>query len=452
VPILEVATGFTTARGGTMELNRVLRIAGACALAAALASCDADRQPARPNIVLVVVDSMRPDHMTQMGYGLETAPFLTQMSKEGAVFRTAYSTSSWSAPATASLITSLYPVQHGVHLGLLATETLQAIDPSVTLNRLPDGVTTMAEALKQAGYSTWGVSDDVNVGHEMAFDQGFDRFEHMRELGAPRVNAVASSWASELRGSRPYFLYLHYSDPRRPYTARAPWYKPKYREREDRISAYDSEISYVDSCIAELHDLLGWERDTWVIVTAPHGEELGDHGEWYHGRTLYREVLNVPLIVSFPEGYARPRHVLDPVSIVDVHPTVRAIAGLPADPGDQGVSLLPLVRNEGALPEDRVLFADLRSGPWYGSVEMRAAIRGTAKYVLVLPDREELYNPRIDPKEKSSLAWSRPDLVAELRAAVEKLEVESPRYGGAPPRVALDEATVERLRSAVYAN
>jgi len=435
-----------------MKRISILRIAGACALAAALTSCNAGRQPNRPDIVLVVVDSMRPDHLTPLGYGLETAPFLAEMSKEGTVFRTAYSTSSWSAPAVASLITSLYPVQHGVHLGLLATETLQAVDPAVTLNRVPDGVKTMAEALREAGYSTWGVSDDVNVGPEMGFDQGFERFEHMREMGAQRVDAVVESWASEMRGSRPYFLYVQYSDPRRPYLARDPWYRPKAREREDAISAYDSEISYVDQSIRRLHDLLDWGRDTWVIVTAPHGEELGDHGGWYHGRTLYREVLNVPLIVSFPAGYAKPRHVLDPVSIVDVLPTVRELAGLPTDPGDQGVSLLPLVRNDGAPQEDRILFADLRSGPWYGSVEMRAAIRGAAKYILTLPDREELYNPRIDPKETGSLAWSRPDLVAELRAAVERLEAESPKYGSDPPRVPLDQATVERLRSSVYAN
>jgi arylsulfatase A-like enzyme len=435
-----------------MKRIPLLRIAGACALAAALASCDAGRQTARPNIVLVVVDSMRPDHLTPLGYRLETAPFLAEMSKAGTVFRTAYSTSSWSAPATASLITSLYPVQHGVHLGLLATETLQAIDPAVTLNRVPDGVATMAEALRDAGYSTWGVSDDVNVGPEMGFDQGFDRFEHMAELGAQRVGAVVESWVSEIQGSRPYFLYVHYSDPRRPYLARDPWYVPKAREREDAISAYDSEISYVDRSIGELHDLLGWDRDTWVIVTAPHGEELGDHGGWYHGRTLYREVLNVPLILSFPQGYARPRHVLDPVSIVDVLPTVREIAELPTDPGDRGVSLLPLVRNDGALPEDRILFADLRSGPWYGSVEMRAAIRGATKYILTLPDREELYNPRVDSKEAASLAWSRPDLIAELRAAIERLESESPRYGSDPPRVPLDQSTIERLRSSAYAN
>jgi hypothetical protein len=83
---------------------------------------------------------------------------------------------------------------------------------------------------------------------------------------------------------------------------------------------------------------------------------------------------------------------------------------------------------------------------------MRAAIRGATKYILTLPDREELYNPRVDSKEAASLAWSRPDLIAELRAAIERLESESPRYGSDPPRVPLDQSTIERLRSSAYAN
>ncbi len=428
----------------------------AAALAAAatltLASCDSRKPETRPNIVLIVVESLRPDHLSFYEYGRDTTPFLSQLAPRGVVFRRAVSTSSWAAPATASLMTSLYPIQHGVHTGVLASQTLAEIDPSVTPTRIPDDVKTLAEVLKEAGYSTWGVSDCTDVGAELGFDRGFDRFEHLGDVGAAGVNAVVEGWAGDLGGARPYFLYVHYADPRRPYLARAPWYRPKVREREDAVSAYDSEISYVDQHVGELFELLAWEKDTWLVVTSNHGEELNDRGEWYNGRTLYSEVLDVPLLVFSSTPALKPRRIDGRVSIIDVLPTFREIAGLAADPAAQGVSLMAVVKGDTLPPAERVFFADLRSAPWFGCREMKAVIRTNAKYVLELPDHEELFNLDADPGERTSLAWSRPDLVAELRSLLEQFEAAAPKHAPEPPRVAVDPRTVERLRSVVYAN
>lgn len=417
-----------------------------------ICSCDSPKTETRPNIVLIVVESLRADHLPFYGYGEETTPFLSRLAPQGVTFRYAVSTSSWAAPATASLLTSLYPIQHGVHTGVLASQTLSEIDPRVTLNRLPDGVKTLAEVMKGAGYSTWGVSDYADAGTALGFDRGFDRFEHLDDLGAAGVNAVVQGWAGDLAGAAPYFLYVHYADPRRPYLARAPWYVPKAREREDAISAYDSEISYVDQHIGKLFELLAWDKDTWLIVTSDHGEELRDHGDWYNGRTLYSEVLNVPLLVYSSAGSLMARRIEERVSILDILPTLRDVVGLGADPAEQGVSLMAVVRGDTLPSMERVFFADLRSAPWFGCSEVRAVIRTNAKYVLTLPDHEELFNLDADPGERSSLAWNRPELVADLRSLLDRFEAESTKYAPEPIRVRLDPRTVETLRSAVYAN
>ncbi|MBM3307963.1 MAG: sulfatase-like hydrolase/transferase [Candidatus Eisenbacteria bacterium] len=432
---------------------RSLKLAVLASLVALTGASCGPRKPARqPNVVLIVIDSLRADHLAYYGYDVDTTPFLSTVIPRGVAFRRVHSTSSWAAPAAASLVTSLYPAQHGVHSGVLATRTLQDIDPRVTLNRLPAGVGTMAEALRGAGYSTWGVSDDVDVSPDLGFDRGFDRFEHRTEIGASVVNAIVRGWAGEIRGAAPYFLYIHYSDPRRPYVTRAPWYTPRRREREDAMAAYDSEISYVDDHVRALYELLGWDRDTWLIVMSVHGEEFRDHGDWYHGRTLHGEVLSVPLIFASAAGDLKPRRVEEPISIVDVLPTVREIAGLAPDPADMGLSLMPVIRGDASPSLDRVVFAELRSPPWYGGREIKAAMRGHLKYVLTLPDREELFNIAADPGESRDLAWNRPDLRAELRGEIERLEAEAPRYADEPLRVVIDPRTVERLRSAVYAN
>lgn len=436
-----------------MRQSLLLRAATLAAITAlALTSCDSRKPESRPNIVLIVVESLRADHLSFYGYDKDTTPFLSRLAPQGVVFRRAVSTSSWAAPATASLVTSLYPIQHGVHTGVLASETLSGIDARFTLNRLPDGVRTLAEVLKGGGYSTWGISDCADVGPALGFDRGFDRFEHIEDMGAARVNAIVQGWAGELASAKPYFLYVHYADPRRPYLTRAPWYEPKAREREDAISAYDSEISYVDQHIEKLFELLAWDKDTWLFVVSDHGEELRDHGEWYHGRTLYSEVLNVPLLVSSSTGSLMPRRIEERVSILDVLPTLRDIAGLAADPAEQGVSLMAVVRGDTVPSMERVFFADLRSAPWFGCREVKAVIRTNAKYVLTLPDHEELFNLDADPGERSSLAWNRPEHVADLRSQLERFEVESPKYAEEPLRVSVDPRTVERLRSAVYAN
>ncbi len=440
---------------------RVIILLALAAAAVTLAVCSCAPAPSGPpNIVLIVIDTLRPDHLPFHGYDRNTTPFLATMAEEGVVFERAHSTSSWTAPAMASMLTSLHPVQHGVLSGLVAVRTQQRDDPTVTLNRIPEGVATAAEVLRDGGYSTWGVADNLNICADLGFEQGFQHFRMTSDEGAATVNATIRGWAHRLTDETPYFLYVHYMDPHRPYRKRAPWYAPMEGELLDSISAYDSEISYVDQKIEELRQLLGWDENTLVIITSDHGEEFLDHGGWDHGRTLYAEVVDVPLLVWMspdlaPGDGGEPaarlgRRIAEPVSVLDILPTMREAAGLPRADAEQGLSLLPTVDGRGEAPTGRVFRADLRSPPWFGSLTLHSVTRDGQKYILTLPDGEELYDLTRDPDERESLVGTRRDAVREFRGEVSAFLADVERYGAGSVDIELDEATREQLESLGY--
>jgi len=453
---------------------RLVRTSGFAAAILLLVVCSCAPAPSGPpNIVLIVIDTLRPDHLPFHGYQRDTAPFLAELATKGVVFEHVQSTSSWTAPATASLLTSLHPVQHGVHSGLTAVRTQQQADPTITLNRIPSEVATAAEILKAGGYSTWGVADNLNICSELGFEQGFDHFRMTSDVGAAAVNATVRGWRNGIEEEGPYFLYLHYMDPHRPYLKRAPWYTPRDGELLDSISAYDSEISHVDRKIEELFELLRWDENTLIIVTSDHGEEFQDHGGWDHGRTLYAEVVDVPLVVySSAVGCATTpavgssgaavsgaaadqasggiRRVMESVSILDVLPTMRDAAGLSVGEAEQGVSLLPVITGEADAPAGRSFHAELRSPPWFGSLTLHSVTRERQKYILTLPDAEELFDLTRDPEERESLVDRRRDAVTAFRAELAEFLESVPRYAAGTVDISLDAETREQLESLGY--
>jgi arylsulfatase A-like enzyme len=301
-------------------------------LAGAAAGCGV-RSPKPPaRVVVAVIDTLRADHLPAYGYPRDTAPFLSRLAREGVVFEHAYSPSSWTAPATASLFTSLYPVQHGVLLGLRTTRKLQARDTRVRLRTLPEPLEVLPEAMKRAGYATFGLTANVNVSEQMGFAQGFDRFRNLpTDDTAEVLHARLMAWRERLAAPPRAFLYLHYLDPHSPYRERGPWFDESSTGVERVLSAYDSEIRNVDEHLRQAYEALAWDRDTLLVVTADHGEEFWEHGSVEHGRTVFGEVLNVPLLVRFPGGRWGGRRVSAPVSLVDVLPTLRECVGLPPE-------------------------------------------------------------------------------------------------------------------------
>ena len=385
--------------------RRSLPAAACCALLvlAALggsAACRRSKAQAKPNVVLVVIDTLRQDHLPFHGYRVDTAPFLTGLAGQGVVFESCYSASSFTSPATASILTSLYPFQHGVLKGMIVTLNQQAEDPSLRLNRIPEAALTLGEWLRDSGYRTFAVADNINICAAEGFSQGFDRFATLNNRGAAEVNRQALGWEKEMRAGAPYFLYLHYMDPHAPYLAHYPWYVRGADELQDQVAKYDSEIRTVDERLREISAALSWDENTVLVVTADHGEEFLEHGQTGHGKTLYNEVLRVPLLIWSRSLALAPRRIPQAVSTLDIMPTVGTLLGLKARGGLSGTSLWPFADASGAAAP-RPLFAQLvASRPGGADATLRATIWDGWKFIVTDERYRELYDTRRYPRER----------------------------------------------------
>jgi arylsulfatase A-like enzyme len=404
--------------------------------------------PAPPprRIVLVVIDTLRADRLPPHG-GPASAPFLSRLAAEGVVFDAAQSTSSWTAPATASLLTSLHPHQHGVITGYAMARRSRETATPIRPNRIPDGAETMAEALRAAGYRTFAASDNLNVCETMGFAAGFDRFASSEGRGADAVNEAVLAWRAEIAASERSFVYVHYFDPHRPYVAHAEWLDATLGDRS--LAAYDSEIAFVDRSLAALLAALGADRDTLVVVTADHGEEFGDHGGTGHGNQLHGELVRVPLIVSWPAAFAA-RRVAAAVSLVDVLPTVRALAGSPPSARDAGRSLVPALRGD---PLSAAAVFAMRTGELTMPPRVRqSAITDRWRYLRLTPEGvEALFDLHADPAERRNVAASERAVVSALRSELDELLASPsilPRAFGDPRTIEPEDA--ERLRALGY--
>lgn len=391
------------------------------------------------NIVLIVIDTLRVEGLPFYGGRESTAPFLLDLAEQGLVFERAWSTSSWTAPATASIFTSTHPNEHGVIVGLRAYESRKENIEEIRLNRIPDTFDTIPVVLQRLGYRTFGVSGNLNIDATMGFSRGFDRFEmvdyHEGQDGRTLLSKLLE-WRDEIEAARPFFLYVHFMDPHAPFHRRAEWVPPDApppppgRKLEDRV-AYDSEIRLVDEQIRRLFGELDLD-EALVIVVSDHGQEFDDHGSYGHGFQLYSELTQVPLFLRLPGGPTG--RVSRPVSNLDILPTLRALLGAAPAEQDRG---LPLI-GPGA-PEDadgRSFFAmrvgllkDQRSNK-------RAVVHAGLKLILTEPDgTTELYDLATDPGEQHDLSAERPRDVAALRALLDAQDAgaDVSRYQTAAP-------------------
>ena len=433
-------------------------------LAAAVPACGGGAggggadSPYKPDLVLIVIDTLRPDHLELHGYERETAPFLAALAERSTVFDRAYSTSSWTAPATASVFTGMYPNRHGVLMGFRAQHSLLKANGedarNLELVSLP-APPTLAEQLGAAGYATFGAASNVNVGPELGFDRGFDRFERLIRDDAELLSRKVLAWRDALEAG-PSFLYVHFNDVHKPYGGREPFYEPAQNELEDVVARYDSEIAYLDRWIEHLYEELGWGADTVVVILSDHGEEFADHGGKGHGYSLYRELNHVLLLVFAPELAPGPARVEANVSLVDVLPTLLDAAGLDPFEQAQGRSLVPLLGGGGeAVFEQRTLFAHRIRGkdlePIYERVPVWSVIRG--RWKLIRKDKtgeRELYDLYADPGEANDLAAERSQLVEELSRELAAFERETARLEGEHIEVEVDDELFEHLDELGY--
>ena len=318
---------------------------------------DLDAYGGARGIVLVSIDTLRRDHVGAYGYARPTTPRLDAVAARGLRLDDAVSTSSWTLPAHLSMLTSADPAAHG------------GTDMRHGYNRR---VPTLPALLKDAGYATQAVTSHLYVSAVYGLDQGFDHLDFRQDRKATDVANRAIDLLDRL-GDRPFFLFLHFYDPHWHYDppdeARrlfetgyeggmtGLWQDFSKRRPEDvapadlahLLALYDGEIRYTDGELGRVLDHLaarGLDRSTLVVVTSDHGEEFLDHGSWEHQKTLYEEVVRVPLVFAGPGIPARVEKT--PASLLDVMPTVLGWAGRPVPLGAAGRNLLaPPAEREG---------------------------------------------------------------------------------------------------------
>ena len=443
---------------------RLARSIAAASLAGLLlgAGCGAPRETP-PSVLLIVVDTLRADHLGTYGYARPTSPHLDALAQRGALFEHAQSTSSWTLPSMASLLTGLLPSRHGC--GVDRSEG-GAGEPRDFL-ALPEGLATLAQAHAAAGFDTAAFVTNNFLKPAFGLDRGFAHYEQRYPAEAEDVVARVVDW---LHGRRegPYFVLVHLMDPHLPYDAGGGFagtftggmksslslpvreirrlrqtaaHMPK-ADREFVTAAYDEEIAYVDDQIGRLLEAFGAagsDGGPLVLVTSDHGEELFDHGGFEHGHSLYQELLHVPLILAGPG--IEPRRIETPVSLVDVAATLCALTG--TEPGGlEGRSFEPLLRGAPLTPAEAI-----SEGILYGP-EQSALLAWPLK-VIVGPSATTTFDLASDAHERHPLERA-PD-EARLRAALERRQVDDRARARPAVRAELDPTATSQLKSLGYA-
>jgi arylsulfatase A-like enzyme len=411
-----------------------------------LSACSS--RPSRPDVVVVLIDTLRADHLSFYGHERETAPFLAELAAGGVVFENAWAPSSWTAPSTASLFTGVYPDQHGVTTGLWVHERYGLDELGVPIGRLPEELQTLPELMRSLGYRTFAITDNRNICEDAGFARGFDRFANFHYAGAEKVNEVLDGWADEITASESSFVYLHYIDPHQPYHAKQPWMPPG--DPDQRVVRYDSEIGYVDHHIGLALERIGVDEDTLVIVVADHGEEFGDHGDYGHRlNKLYGELTRIPLVVRQPGVAPTRSRVAEHVSLLDVLPTLRQILGAPASTNDMGRSLTDYFVG-GPAPEPRTIFS-MRTWIRPERQERKwAVVRGRHKYVFADSGTRELFDLVDDPGEQRNLWTEGSDVARSLQSAWDAFAASAPVWTAATAEVRMTEQDIETLEALGY--
>lgn len=445
-----------------------------------------------PNVVLVVMDTTRADHLSAYGYGRATSPTFDELAAEGVRFETAVAPSSWTLPSVASLMTGLLPSAHGADHDYLFLDSHHV---------------TLAEILRQRGYVTAGFVGGPYLKATFGVAQGFDTYDDAlmpatmnlglirtgakllrvpalirAERRADELNQVILPWL-ERHAAHPFFLFVNYFDPHDPYQPPGEYarrwasagghdgnlehdrFVPRVMRRAgppltaelrtQLLGLYDGEIAFMDSQLKQLVGALrrlGILDRTILVLTADHGESFGEHDLILHGNALYEDQIRVPLVVRFPPRTPSGTVVATPVPILDFFPTVLDLLDIRPGVQPQGQSLLPLLTLAKPSPE-RTLVAELRRNPSWSDMHPRfnrnllALRRGPWKYIASSSGMVELYNVDGDRAELDDRARREPGLVERLhREALRWMT----RVDDRTPRRPIDRATRDQLKALGY--
>jgi choline-sulfatase len=400
--------------------------------------------PSRPNVLLVTIDTLRADHVGSYGYREASTQTIDTLARRGVRFETAVAHAPLTGPSHASILTGQTPLAHGFrnNSGFILA---------------PD-VKTVAQDFRNAGYHTAGFVSGFPLDRRFGFDRGFETYDDHLPKGndrrrTPYVERFADattdavlSWLAtaspqQTQQPTPWFLWVHYYDPHAPYEPPVPDLADRYRQ-----SPYDGEIAFVDRQLGRLLqtlDVRGETSRTIVVVTADHGESLGEHGEGTHGIFLYDATLRVPLIMAGPQ-IAAGRVSRTVARSIDVLPTLLDYAGLSQRTDVDGRSLRRAADGEqmsDAPAYAESLYSDLELG-WAPLHAWR-----TARFKFVKAPHPELYDLQNDPSEKANLAAEQSARVSDLSS---QLEVALRHPTPSAPAPLVDPETADRLRALGY--
>jgi len=441
------------------------------------------------NIILVSLDTLRPDHLKCYGYSRETSPNLDKLAEDGVLFQNTFSTTSWTLPGHTSMLTSLNCHRHQVYY------------PD---QKMRDDIQTVADFLRINEFYTSGFSGGGYLSEKYGFSRGFDRYygirlygdKSIREDESELLNKLVVNWVDENQDKK-FFLFLHTYQPHDPYANPskigktflqndAKWRKIKMvdifkngnrykthlskKDTQNIVDLYDGEIKYTDDTfVGPLINKLKQENiydKSLIIVTSDHGEEFYDHESWLHDHTVYNEAIKIPLIIKFPNSLYKGKKIDQFVRVTDIIPTILDYLKVKSnDEYFDGKSLIPLI--EGKEKQNRTFISDVALRNFDTPPDIITMNHNYMKLILnqkiespyiqrisknIEGHQIELYDLKNDPEEKNNLAEYKAyrnlcvELVKKIGKYYEKLKLK----GGKKKKVKLDEKLRNRLESLGY--
>lgn len=395
------------------------------------------------NILVITIDTLRADYLGCYGNKRVKTPIIDQLAKQGILFKYAFAHNVVTLPSHINILTGTYPVYHGVR------------DNSGF--RLDEESITLSEVLKQKGYKTGAFIGAFPLDDRFGLNQGFDLYDDFYgdtsaqndfsfvERRAEKVIEPAIRWIN-LNKENHWFCWVHLFDPHAPYNP-PPSFKDKYPE-----NFYEGEVAYTDFALGNLIKFLrksGLEKNTLIVITADHGEGLGDHKERTHGVFAYNSTLHIPLIFYQPKIFREPKVISQKVRHIDIMPSILDILKIKIPKEVQGRSLVPFINNPKKRRVDDSYFEALTPNLNRDWAPLQGILSEKFKYIE-LPV-EELYDVESDYREENNLAESERFVVEKLN---KKLKTLISKYSSPESReikrIKEDADTLEKLRALGY--
>lgn len=395
------------------------------------------------NVLLITIDTLRADYLGCYSQKNVETPHIDRLARNGILFQYAFAHNVVTLPSHVNILTGLYPLYHGVH--------------DNNGFRLEQDFLLLPEILNGRGYRTAAFVGSFMLDARFGLNQGFDLYDDyygdtnalndfvIVERRAEKVIAPALTWLKNNEKNH-WFCWIHLFDPHMPYEP------PEYYTKKYPNDSYAGEVAYTDSCLAELLQFLensSLSQSTFIILTADHGEGLGDHGEKTHGVFAYNATLHVPLIFYQPILFPEAKIVKQKVRHIDILPTVLDVLNINSPKEIQGRSLLPLIEKPPKWREDDCYFESLSPNLNQNWAPLRGLLSGNFKYID-LPIKE-LYDLGSDYKEESNLA---PEKAPAVKSLDEKLKILLKNYSQVEAkrtkRIEEDRETLEKLKALGY--